>query len=277
MPNEVVFVDTPGLKDPVKYRSDITKSYIKRADAVLIAAQTTAFNSDILKVITTTLDYVDSKKAYIVATQKDLYDTEDICENIVSLWAENLVNAKRFDNIRSARSRIILTSAKMDLLFNKWISLTDEERADDKEVYFSYEDYNSLTKFVNCIVRQREYSLIGLPYDEEVCSKVVSSTGIKGLKDRLNKTLIDNYRLMLVEELEKLYLRCKQRIIEINTNTINQQLNYIDLAKRGEEELCKKLEEYRREKEDLRRETDKIKKESEVLIKDIDNIINSLS
>ena len=46
MPKEVVFVDTPGLKDPVKYRSDITRAYIKKADAVLIAVPTAALTAE---------------------------------------------------------------------------------------------------------------------------------------------------------------------------------------------------------------------------------------
>ena len=46
MPKEVVFVDTPGLKDPVKYRSDITRRYIKKADAVLIALKPGPFTAE---------------------------------------------------------------------------------------------------------------------------------------------------------------------------------------------------------------------------------------
>lgn len=34
MPEQVVFVDTPGLDDAVKYRSDVTRNYIERANAV---------------------------------------------------------------------------------------------------------------------------------------------------------------------------------------------------------------------------------------------------
>ena len=38
MPKEVTIVDTPGLNDVVEYRSKITKNYIKRANAVVVCA-----------------------------------------------------------------------------------------------------------------------------------------------------------------------------------------------------------------------------------------------
>lgn len=35
IPHDVFLVDTPGLSDPVRYRSDITRRYIKRSDWIL--------------------------------------------------------------------------------------------------------------------------------------------------------------------------------------------------------------------------------------------------
>ena len=118
MPKEVVFVDTPGLKDPVKYRSNITKKYIKKADAVLIALKPGPFTAEDLEIVTTVLDCTETNKAYIVGTQKDLKSDIE-CEKYVSNWVEHLVAAKRYRDERSVMSRIILTSAKMELLVNR--------------------------------------------------------------------------------------------------------------------------------------------------------------
>ena len=38
-PSQVVFVDTPGLSDPVAYRSEITRNYIRRANAVFVCVE----------------------------------------------------------------------------------------------------------------------------------------------------------------------------------------------------------------------------------------------
>src|SRR5699024_4162016 len=55
MPEEVVFVDTPGLHDPVKYRSKITEDYIGNANAVLVAVKPDALGEEAYKTVTTVL------------------------------------------------------------------------------------------------------------------------------------------------------------------------------------------------------------------------------
>ena len=42
LPDGVVLVDTPGLDDAVEYRSDITREYIDRANAVLVCVKSDA-------------------------------------------------------------------------------------------------------------------------------------------------------------------------------------------------------------------------------------------
>ena len=42
LPDGVVLVDTPGLDDVVEYRSNITREYIDRANAVLICVKADA-------------------------------------------------------------------------------------------------------------------------------------------------------------------------------------------------------------------------------------------
>lgn len=278
MPKEVVFVDTPGLQDPVKYRSDITRKYIKRANAVLIAVPMGALTVEGIEVITTVLDCTDSEKALIVATQKDIKNNDEDCEKIVSLWAEKLADSKRYSSIRMARSRIIMTSAKMNLLLNKWINLTDEQRVNDNEgKYFSNEDYSSLESYVKKVIGQRSYALTYLPYDKETIIKVINACGIEKLRDYLEDTLISKYRNMLVNDIVNYYKRCKNGIIETNNILIKEQLNYRDLAEKGEKEIEEKMKNCRMNKETLLRENQIFKHESDVLIKDIISIIDSLT
>lgn len=276
MPKEVVFVDTPGLKDPVKYRSNITRKYIKNANAVLVAVPTAALTDEGYEVITTVLESTDLQKAYIVATQKDIKGNDEICENIISLWVDYLVRAKKYKNIKSARSRIILTSAKMDLLLNKWGSLSDEQREDESGEYMSTDDYSSLESFVKKTLNKRSYDLTKLPYDDIAMRETYCATGIQLLRDVLNDRLIKKYREYLVGELEQLFKQCKESIIKVNQDTFEQNMSYIELAKQGEEKLQQKLKSFNLEKNKLKNENKVFKKESEELILNITNVINSL-
>ena len=48
IPKQVVFVDTPGLSDPVGYRSDISRRYIVSANAVFMCINAkTLYNEEI--------------------------------------------------------------------------------------------------------------------------------------------------------------------------------------------------------------------------------------
>ena len=274
MPKEVVFVDTPGLKDPVKYRSDITRAYIKKADAVLIAVPTAALTAEGNEIITTVLDCTDTKKAYIVATQKDLKDTEEDCEKVVSLWVKKLVGARRYENNRAARSRIILTSAKMDLLLNKWISLDADQRSDPAA--FSDNDYSALESFVKRTLNSRRYDINKLPYEQDNLAKVKQNAGIEFLRKKLEDTLIAKHRELKVAGIERDFVRCKERIKEISESAVNKQLKAISLAESGAEELKRQLDEALAEKQKMESANQEIRNAAEQLEKGIMCVITDL-
>lgn len=271
MPHEVVFVDTPGLKDPVKYRSNITKKYIKKADAVLIALKPGPFTAEGLEIVTTVLDCTDTDKAYIVGTQKDL-DRDSDCEKYKSNWIEHLLAAKRYSDERSVRNRIILTSAKMDLLVNKWMSLSDEDK--ENESKFSSEDFNELQSYAGKTVKRRRYDLMQI--SREDFDTISLSTGIPGLREKLERSLIKNYREIKSKDIEKSYCRCKKQIIKISEHAIQQQEKKIKLATEGAEALKKEIEDCSAEKENLSKENDDLKKAVEILENSIRSKIKDL-
>ena len=270
MPHEVVFVDTPGLKDPVKYRSNITKKYIKKADAVLIALKPGPFTAEGLEIVTTVLDCTDTDKAYIVGTQKDL-DRDSDCEKYKSNWIEHLLAAKRYSDERSVRNRIILTSAKMDLLVNKWMSLSDEDK--ENESKFSWDDYVDLRGYVEKVFRKKDVLDQMSKKDFDTIS---SSTGIPGLREKLERSLIKNYREIKSKDIEKSYCRCKKQIIKISEHAIQQQERKIKLATEGAEALKKEIEDCSAEKENLSKENDDLKKAVEILENSIRSKIKDL-
>lgn len=266
MPQEVVFVDTPGLKDPVKYRSNITKKYIKKADAVLIALKPGPFTAEGLEIVTTVLDCTDTDKAYIVGTQKDL-NSDIECEKYVSNWVEHLVDAKRYSDKRKVMNRIILTSAKMDLLVNKWISLSDSEKENDR--IFSYNDFNDLQSYSGKAIKKRGFNLMQI--SQEDVKAISDSTGIPALRRKLETSLIANYRKLKIEDIKKSYLRCKKQIFSLSQNAIDQQEKAIELATAGAEALKQQISNIALEKGTLKKENDELKK----AVKKLENSIKT--
>ena len=82
-PNDVYLVDTPGLDDVVETRSNITKEYLDKADAVLACikekdiheASETKFISRVMA------NRSDWKTLFVIATQKDLDKPSDYRKN----------------------------------------------------------------------------------------------------------------------------------------------------------------------------------------------------
>lgn len=260
MPKEVVFVDTPGLKDPVKYRSNITKKYIKKADAVLIALKPEALTTEGVSIITTVLDCTETDKAYIVGTQKDTRN-EDDSEKYVSNWVEHLVDAKRYRDERSVMNRIVLTSAKMELLLNKWQSLSEKEREDEN--IFSTDDYEDLRSYSGKTVKKRGFSLMNMSEDDY--NIVMAETGITTLKNKLESSLISNYRKLKIEDIQRTYERCRNQMIALSKSAISQKEHDIELAISGAEELKKKIDSMNSEKQKLKEEDRQLKDEAKKL------------
>ncbi len=73
MHKNVTIVDTPGLDDVVDYRSNITKKYIKRANAVIVCVDATNLRKDEYLTITKVFENVgdDKYKVMILGTKID--------------------------------------------------------------------------------------------------------------------------------------------------------------------------------------------------------------
>ncbi|WP_294755103.1 dynamin family protein [uncultured Ruminococcus sp.] len=276
MPPEVVFVDTPGLKDPVPYRSDITKDYIKKANAVLVALKPGPFTAEGIEIATTVLDLTDKSKAIIVGTQSDLNSNKDR-EKYVLNWEELLVESKRYKDQRDVNSRIVLTSAKMELLLNKWNSLTPEQQLDDSIVdsVFNIDDYNDLESYVKKMLGVTRIDLSNL--SPEQIKTVSDSTGISALKRKLETTLIANYRKLMVADIVELYKRCRDQIIEVSNNTIKNGEKKIASSKLSTENLQAEIEKAKRSRADIVAQTRSLKEEAETLIRQVKDDIASVS
>ena len=89
MPKEVTIVDTPGLNDVVEYRSKITKDYIKRANAVVVCANSSNLGdreyNDTIEVFENVGDRL--YKVIILGTQIDkLNNPKEDWRNISDEW-----------------------------------------------------------------------------------------------------------------------------------------------------------------------------------------------
>lgn len=259
MPDEVIFVDTPGLHDPVQYRSNITKDYIKKANAVLIAVPARALTAEGLETITTVLDYIGSKKekAYIVATQKDVNSNRE-CERVIHGWIEHLVDTKRYLNAAEAQKHIIVTSGKMHLLVEKFTKLDEktlEEEFDkidsgeaEATAHFTSDDFDLLESYVKSTLRSkgilkalRRYDIFSLRENPEDVEVLIQDSGIPMLRDCLAKDLLSQYKELKMHDIRDEYIRCRAEMTQIVREARKTNIEMLSSARSGVEELKKKL------------------------------------
>lgn len=264
MPTEVVFVDTPGLKDPVQYRSDITEKYIKRANAVLVALKPGPLTAEGVEIVTTVLDKTDKEKTIIVGTQSDISYEEERTK-YVSNWKELLIEARKYKNERDINNRIVLTSAKMELLIKKWNSLSENQRNDEK--YFSDDDYNALEKYARDTFKTRRFDISNISQEES--NTISNATGIPALRRKLETTLIANYRKLLVDDIVKTFERCRKQLVKLSKRTITAQEEHIIKAKMTTDELKAEIDKANRNKADIDMQTNVLKQEAERIVKSV--------
>lgn len=255
MPDEIIFVDTPGLQDPVQYRSDITKAYIKNANAVLIAVPARALTAEGLETITKVLDYIGSRKekAYIIATQKDLNNNREN-EKVLQGWVEHLVDMKRYENENEALSHILLTSGKMHLLTEKFVQMEEEilnaemEMLDSGEVestaHFLASDITDLEAYAKTTLKKRlRFDIFSLREKPEYAKELIENSGIPALRDCISKNLLSQYKKIKMDDIRDMFIRCRWELLKIAEEAKKTNTDILFSARGGTAELTKKLEE----------------------------------
>lgn len=271
MPKEVVFVDTPGLYDPVSYRSQITEQYIANANAVLIMLKTAPFRVEDIQTITKAMDYVGGRKekVYIIATQIDLCNQLEDYSTIIDGkdgWIEHLTKMRRFKTKKEAAAHICGTSSYLHLCLMEFL-----QKGDLPDVpYVALEAYGK-KKF------GKRFSLEDLKDDPSLVAALETSFGIKMLRNRLERTLIKQYRALMLADIQDEYRRCRDELFHFVDKSKQQQLDFIFTAQQGAEEAKRRLNSKQKEFDALETQMAEITSKIEQLKQKTENILNSNS
>ena len=214
LPPNVVLVDTPGLNDPVTYRSDITKSYIDSANAVLVCVKAAVLTEPELQTIRGVFANTDRRdKIYVIGTQLDLLNAP--ARHNWSLqrneWVQHLRLPQCFNSIELADRNVIGSAAylyTLGLKRKKGIPLAKTEAVNERAILRSGGE-----KF-------------GLDEMEEIDAKIhelLLLTGIPSLKERLQKEVIQKSKDLLAQEIDYRYRSRREDIDRLLRNVRRQQ------------------------------------------------------
>lgn len=227
LPEGGVLVDTPGLDDVVEYRSNITREYIDRANAVLVCVKSDALTGQEMATIYSVFSNTRYKpeKVYIVATQLDtLNRPNENWKEQQEEWIKYLKGPSAYGDKRLAERNLIPVSAYLYTLMKEYNSLSND---DDKMV-----DLQVTLMKLRCRNIDEDYQ------------RIMEFTRIDYLRNKIQKEIIDKYKEFLIEDISESY-KINQYEIQSTMKKIKEsQKEIIKTAQGSLEEIRKKQEEY---------------------------------
>ena len=254
IPHDVFLVDTPGLSDPVRYRSDITRRYIKRSDWILacITGENLSCQPEfnfLSKVISNKGG--DVSKIFVVATKKDMLTNAEGEKK----EKEFLIRlGELYNNDSMAVSRFAFVAAEVHLMTTQviqGINLEPEEKKKFKKALLEIDE-------------DLEFSDVRRKADD-----ILKYASVNDLFDRINKVVLLNRRNYIVNGIINDYIKCMKVINENASLYLDDSKAYLKKLTEDREydqSQIEKIEQSNRDIEILQGKISKIRRNLEIEI-----------
>lgn len=249
LPEGVIFVDTPGLDDPVKYRSDITRKYIDRANAVLVCVKADALTGGELGTIYSVFANAryNPEKIYIIGTQLDTLNSP------IRNWAEQreewikiLRREDCYNSLQIAEKNIIAVASHVSNLVREYSNLDE-----DSDEYWDLQSIALKFRIKNI---------------EEGLDRLNEFSNVDALKIKLRDEIIVKHKELLLEDLTQDYKNNKEDIItkfnvikDREESILKASSEDIEQIRKKREESFKLLEESKAEEKEMQKVLKQIK------------------
>lgn len=245
IPHDVFLVDTPGLSDPVRYRSDITRRYIKRSDWILacITGENLSCQPEfnfLSKVISNKGG--DVSKIFVVATKKDMLTNAEGEKK----EKEFLIRlGELYNNDSMAVSRFAFVAAEVHLMTTQviqGINLEPEEKKKFKKALLEIDE-------------DLEFSDVSRKADD-----ILKYASVNDLFDRINKVVLLNRRNYIVNGIINDYIKCMKVINENASLYLDDSKAYLKKLTEDREYDQSQIEKTEQSNRDIEILQDKIRK-----------------
>ena len=244
-PSQVIFVDTPGLSDPVAYRSELTQEYIRRANAVFVCVDAQKILQEEVKTIehVIALSAHEKGKVYVIATHWDkLNEPETEWVRQKAFYVRRLNGPAFFESEEMAERNIMHSAAFIYNLCRDYDSL-DPKNPDDKK------KIKSLQKFA-------------LDYDYEIpadLDNMKAKTNIHQIQEVIFNDLARNYEKLLIGDIKHSFLDVVYNLNRVTQEKQDSMNELLKTSQASEETIKQKLQEQRKKCEDVKRVSGQLK------------------
>lgn len=237
LPEGVVLVDTPGLNDVVEYRSEITKNYIDRANAVFVCVKADKLSGPELATIYGVFSNAryQPEKIYVIATQQDsLNQPREDWGKQSKVWLEYLKEPTCYGSPLLAQKNLLATSGHFYTLLKNKNLLSEDDL---------FQLWSSAMK-LRCNPKD-----IDQKYEE-----LLDFTGIDILNRRMQDDIISKHKSLLMEDIQGHYTIIKGEISLLMDKVRSRQKEVIASSTASIEEIEKKAQENAKRLEEARAE-----------------------
>lgn len=242
-PKQVVFVDTPGLSDPVAYRSEITRGYIRRADAVFVCIEAKKLEKEEIDTIASVFSFSshNKSKVHVIATHWDKlnHPIEDWAEQ--KRWnMKQLVGKGFYDTAEMAASNIMYSSAYIYNLCRDYAKLDKEGKKPLAQFAISMD-----MDFLNV---------------EGCLPDMMKMSNIGAIENVIKVKLAGNYQTLLCQDIEREYKDIIYALKRFASDKKKETGQIIDASYVSMKEVEEKLEEQKSNFEEIRANREQLTK-----------------
>ena len=268
LPDGVVLVDTPGLDDVVEFRSNITREYIEKADAVFVCSKPDGFTGRTMMTLTKVLDraHDNIEKVYMIVTQIDtINNPKKTWENdLQKEWVKYLKGESKYRSEDLAKRNLIPVSAYLYTMLHEY---QEGRLKEEDDRYFDLT--STLLK-----LRVKEDQL------NDHFDELITFTNIKFLENKLNTEIIAKRKDIQMQGINADYKSCLNNISAFVDKERKEQENLIATSKQGIEsirmERDKAMAEYKEAQSEKRKLDNLVKTLKDATTKRIEEVLASI-
>ncbi|MGN0475494.1 MAG: dynamin family protein [Acutalibacteraceae bacterium] len=234
MPEQVVFVDTPGLDDAVKYRSDVTRKYIDRANAVFACVRSDALTGGELNILYRIFSNSSDnpEKIFVLGTQWDnLNNPEADWKQQKAEWVKYLKTENCYGDEQVAQRNIIHVAAYLNNLCREYTKL-------DK----------SGKKALMSVAMKFDYDPWSGDSIEEHLEELTELSNVSEVERRIKHDIVPQYKDYLMRDITSNYEAISREIHTFfeETKAVNEEI--LKTSKKSADEI---RESYNKSKKEL--------------------------
>ncbi len=237
MPEQIVFVDTPGLDDAVKYRSDVTRNYIDRANAVFACVRSDALTGGELNILyrifTNSND--NPEKVFVLGTQWDsLNNPEEDWKKQKAEWVKYLATPNCYGSPEAANRNIVHVAAHLMNLCRDYGKKLEKDKLK-----------NLLS------IAMKISDVMTVPELEEHLEELMEKSNVSEVNRRIEQDIVPKYKKFLMEDIVSSYEAISKEIRQFFEDTRDSQNEVLQTSMKSADEIRKSYEKSKKELDDV--------------------------